>query len=248
MRCSISRSTVSSGDATSESQDRRSHQVAGFVHARSSFSRRPADPFSSSFSNPLAAVFWHGSNAAAARSTTSSFQAGSIMPITSARGNMRDSSTSGSTGSDFAGRITGRIRFAEPRHRSSISRQVTCARCRYCSAIQRSKAPFVISASTLRMRSPCPRARRCSAPRNSSIYLPKSSIYPSNCVLRGRAQPRRSRVIVWNAQADIPSEALGRSLSRFVSTSRLLIAERKLACVGRVLVFSVWGRQSNHRE
>jgi hypothetical protein len=26
------------------------------------------------------------------------------------------------------------------------------------------------------------------------------------------------------------------------------IAERKLACVGRVLVFSVWGRQSNHRE
>jgi hypothetical protein len=26
------------------------------------------------------------------------------------------------------------------------------------------------------------------------------------------------------------------------------IAERKLACVGRVRVFSVWGRQSNHRE
>jgi hypothetical protein len=89
-----------------------------------------------------------GSNAAAAGSTTSSFQAGSIMPIISALGSMLGSLMSGSPGSDCAGRTTGRIRFAEPRHRSSISRQVTCARCRYCSAIQRSKAPFGTSAST----------------------------------------------------------------------------------------------------
>ena len=61
------------------------------------------------------------------------------MPITSALGSMLGSLMSGSTGSDCAGRTTGRIRFAEPRHRSSISRQVTCARCRYCSAIQRRK-------------------------------------------------------------------------------------------------------------
>lgn len=80
--------------------------------------------------------------------TTSSFQAGSIMPIISALGSMLGSLMSGSPGSDCAGRTTGRIRFAEPRHRSSISRQVTCARCRYCSAIQRSKAPFGTSAST----------------------------------------------------------------------------------------------------
>jgi hypothetical protein len=69
-----------------------------------------------------------GSNAAAARSTTSSFQAGSIMPIISALGSMLGSSMSGSPGSDCAGRTTGRIRFAEPRHRSSISKQVTCVR------------------------------------------------------------------------------------------------------------------------
>ena len=136
------------GATSLKSRSAISPAVAGFVHARSSFSRKQADPFSSSSSNRLAAVFWRGLNAAAARSTTSSFQAGSIMPIISALGSMLASLMSGSPGSDCAGRITGRIRFAEPRHRSSINRQVTCAQCRYCSATQRSKVPFGTSAST----------------------------------------------------------------------------------------------------
>ncbi len=57
--------------------------------------RKTGRPFSSSSLNLLAAVFWHGSNGAAARSTTSSFQVASITPIISARGNMLASSTNG---------------------------------------------------------------------------------------------------------------------------------------------------------
>ena len=51
-------------------------------------------------------------------------------------------------GSDYARKITGPIRCAEPRRPSSISRQGTCALCRSCSATQRSRAPYAIWAST----------------------------------------------------------------------------------------------------
>jgi hypothetical protein len=40
------------------------------------------------------------------------------------------------------------IRCDEPRRPSSISRRAICALCRFCSAIQRSRARFVISALT----------------------------------------------------------------------------------------------------
>ena len=69
--------------------------AAGLDHGRSLFSRRPVGPFSSSSLSPLAAAFWPGLNVEAAPSTTSSFLAGSIAPITSARGSIPGSSTSG---------------------------------------------------------------------------------------------------------------------------------------------------------
>ena len=54
---------------------------------------------------------------------------------------------------------------------------------------------------------------------------------------------------LWSRNGD----ALERTFSPSFTESPCLdvkasIAERKLACVGRVRVFSVWGRQSNHRE
>jgi len=51
-------------------------------------SRRPAGPFSSSFLIPRAEASSLGSHVAAALSMISSFRAGSIMPLTSARGDM----------------------------------------------------------------------------------------------------------------------------------------------------------------
>ena len=58
-----------------------------------------------------------------------------------------------------------------------------------------------------------------------------------------------ARVVVMVRNGD----ALERTFSPSFTESPCLdvkasIAERKLACVGRVLVFSVWGRQSNPRE
>jgi hypothetical protein len=63
----------------------------------------------------------------AARWTSSSSQAESIIPGTSALGGMRDLLMSGWSGSDCAGNITEPILCAEPRRPSSICGQATCA-------------------------------------------------------------------------------------------------------------------------
>jgi hypothetical protein len=68
----------------------------GRVRARAiAIQRKTVGPYSSSSLSPRAAAFWPGLNVKAARSTTSSFLAGSITPITSARGSMPGLSTSG---------------------------------------------------------------------------------------------------------------------------------------------------------
>jgi hypothetical protein len=57
--------------------------------------RRPAGPFNLNSLSPPTAAFWPGSNAGAARLTSSSFRAGSITPNISALGSMLGLWTSG---------------------------------------------------------------------------------------------------------------------------------------------------------
>ena len=163
VQCSISRSTASCAGATSSRSGSATWSAgAGFVRELSQFNRKPAAPFSSTSSSPPVAVYSPGSNVEGALSTTTPSRAGLIMPIISAPGSMRGLSTTGSLGSDCAGRTTALTHSAERRRPSSTSRQVTCAPCKSCSAIRRSRARFAISASISRMRSRWLRARRCS--------------------------------------------------------------------------------------
>ena len=59
-----------------------SSAAVGFAPEQSSSSRRPAGPFSSSYLSPPAPASSPGLNVGVARSTTSSFRAGSITPFT----------------------------------------------------------------------------------------------------------------------------------------------------------------------
>ena len=118
----------------------------GHVRARAIVMQQKTEGRSSSRSwSPLEPLSWLGSSGGAVASTTSPFQAVSIMPPTSALGSTPGWSTNGSFVSAFMRRTMARTPSDEPRHRSSTSGRATCAPSRSCSGTPRLRAQSTIS-------------------------------------------------------------------------------------------------------